>query len=59
MWSGDILTKEILNQVLGCEDHLLRVLGFQVPFSKDKLIGGCLAVDEVGSELGQGELRVR
>jgi hypothetical protein len=46
MWSGDILTEEILDQVLGCEDHLLWVLGFQVPLSKDELIGGCLAVDE-------------
>ena len=52
------LTKKILDQVLGSQYHLLRVLRLQIPFSKHELIGGCLAVDEVGSELRQGELRI-
>jgi hypothetical protein len=52
------LTKEILDQVLGSQYHLLRVLRVQIPFSKHELIGGCLAVDEMSSELRQGELRI-
>ena len=58
-WYRFIPTKEILDQVLRRQNHILRILSLQVPFPKDELVGGRLAVDEVGSELGQGELRVR